>query len=319
MKDTWALVLAAGEGNRLSSLTTTASGVAIPKQFCSLRGGNSLLEETLRRAATVAPLAGILTVVAEQHRQWWRMSLRALPAGNLIVQPENKGTGIGVLLPLLHLAQRDPEATVLVLPSDHFVQQKAVLIGAMWQAARLAMVNRRHIYLLGLEPDSIDPELGYILPRNGDAAAYGTPVRLFVEKPPVELAHGLLEAGALSNTFILAASAAALIGLYAARYPTVLEQMRSAAARNAAHPRDPRAARDLYPQLPQLDFSRDLLQGQESLLRVLRVPACGWSDLGTPQRVAEALSHVDPNPWPDLTTTAYLSLAAQRVAQSHPS
>jgi len=47
---TWALVLAAGDGSRLRSLTTDASGTAIPKQFCSLHGGNSLLLDTLRRA-----------------------------------------------------------------------------------------------------------------------------------------------------------------------------------------------------------------------------------------------------------------------------
>jgi len=53
---TWAVVLAAGEGSRLRALTTTSSGIAVPKQFCSLRGGASLLEEALQRAAAVAPM-----------------------------------------------------------------------------------------------------------------------------------------------------------------------------------------------------------------------------------------------------------------------
>jgi hypothetical protein len=46
---------------------------------------------------------------------------------------------------------------------------------------------------------------------------------------------------------------------------------------------------DLYNRLPELDFSRDLLQGQEHKLCVLRAPTCGWSDLGTPRRVGETL------------------------------
>ena len=53
--NTWAIVLAGGEGSRLHGLTMTALGVAVPKQFCSLRGGRSLLSEALKRAEAVAP------------------------------------------------------------------------------------------------------------------------------------------------------------------------------------------------------------------------------------------------------------------------
>jgi hypothetical protein len=45
----------------------------------------------------------------------------------------------------------------------------------------------------------------------------------------------------------------------------------------------------LYQRLAPVDFSRDVLEGQEPMLRVLTVPNCGWTDLGTPQRVAQAL------------------------------
>jgi len=58
----WALVLAAGEGTRLRALTTGWRGIAVPKQFCSLQGGPSLLEETLRRAAGVVAREGIVPV-----------------------------------------------------------------------------------------------------------------------------------------------------------------------------------------------------------------------------------------------------------------
>jgi hypothetical protein len=49
------------------------------------------------------------------------------------------------------------------------------------------------------------------------------------------------------------------------------------------------AALDLYRDLPLIDFSRQVLQGAESMLRVLRVPRCGWNDLGTPKRLADTL------------------------------
>ena len=101
--NTWAVVLAAGEGSRLHSLTRDERGVAVPKQFCSLQGGPCLLQEALQRAASVAALPQICSVVAEQHRQWWAPLLSYLPEQNVISQPQNRGTAFGILLPLLRV------------------------------------------------------------------------------------------------------------------------------------------------------------------------------------------------------------------------
>ena len=78
------------------------------------------------------------------------------------------------------------------------------------------------------------------------------------------------------------------------------------------------ALEGLYEELKERDFSRDILEGQEQHLRVLAVPECGWSDLGTPERVAEALRTLAP-PSPTLPSgspfaaahEALLSLAVQ--------
>ena len=134
MKNIWALVLAAGEGSRLRALTTHG-GVAVPKQFCSLQGGPSLLQEAILRAEAVVPRQRVVTIVAEQHRRWWETSLWSLPKRNVIVQPENRGTANGLLLPLLHIAQRDPEARIVILPSDHYVREEAALARSLRQAA----------------------------------------------------------------------------------------------------------------------------------------------------------------------------------------
>ena len=225
--DVWALLLAGGEGTRLSSLTTTPGGLTVPKQFCSLHGGVSLLEETLSRAAVVAPRRRMLAVVADRHRRWWEAPLWSIPPLNIIVQPENKGTAVGLLLPLLHLAQRNPSATVVVLPSDHFVSDEAVLAQSLQHAARLAHADHQHVYLLGLVPERIDPELGYIVPE-GRTRLGVAPVRRFVEKPAFDIASRLIDNGALWNVFIVAASARALLGLYTKRYPDLIARMTDA-------------------------------------------------------------------------------------------
>lgn len=287
----WALVLAAGSGTRLRSLTTTAGGLQVPKQFCSLRGGSSLLADALARADAVSGRAHQVTVVADQHRRWWERSLRTSHPGNIVVQPENRGTAAGLLLPLMHILQRDPAATVLVLPSDHFFLDEALLARELRRGCRLAGADRESVYMLGLHPSEPDPELGYIVPERGVRGG-ASGVRRFVEKPPVAVASELIGAGALLNMFILVASAQALLGLYAAREPALVAQLRDAVRADRLIPQDPQATRLLYARLPTLDFSRDILEGQESRLRVLAVPACGWSDLGTPGRVLDTLARL---------------------------
>jgi mannose-1-phosphate guanylyltransferase len=310
---TWALVLAAGEGSRLRALTTT-NGVAVPKQFCSLQGGPSLLQEALHRAEAVAPRSRICTIVAEQHRRWWQGPLWSLPSQNIIVQPENRGTAAGLLLPLLHIEARDLDARVVVLPSDHYVRDEATLARALRNATTKIRTDRDELYLLGIGPDEADPELGYILPSTNDGTN-GLRVAQFIEKPPTTLARSLIERGGLWNAFILVASVRAFVRLFEQRYPDIVAEMRAVVRHDRTDPQIPLAATDLYGRLPELDFSRHVLEGAEASLRVLPVPACGWSDLGTPKRVAEALRRLDNDErsYPSLNPTAYLSLAAQHA------
>jgi mannose-1-phosphate guanylyltransferase len=308
----WALILAAGEGTRLRSLTTTVGGLTVPKQFCSLHGGESLLEEALGRGESVAHSGRVAAVVAAQHRHWWNLPLRGLAPENLIVQPDNRGTAVGLLLPLLHLVRRDPDAVVVVLPADHFVRDEAVLARSLQHAAGLARADRRHVFLLGVAPDRADSELGYIVP-SGDIAAGAGLVRRFVEKPDLAVAHSLVGAGALWNAFILAASAQALLSLYERRHASLAASLAAAVCSDAGSPWDSAATRRLYATLPSLDFSRDVLEGQEGRLRVLEVPSCGWNDLGTPQRVAETLERHrhSRRPAPSAPPSLHLSLADQ--------
>jgi mannose-1-phosphate guanylyltransferase len=311
----WPVVLAAGEGSRLRELTMDADGNSTPKQFCSLHGGPSLLQGAVDRAAAIASSARTCAIVASQHRRWWAKALRGLPADNVVVQPANKGTAVGILLPLLDIMQRDPDARIVLLPSDHFVREEHTLAASLRAAGRYASEHPDRILLLGMEPDEADPELGYILP----ATAHEEVCRVtrFLEKPVVPVARELIATGGLWNIFIIASTARALLGLFTARYPGIVMKMQEV-LRAGRHTQEISVAlRELYERLPTLDFSRHVLEGQESKLDVLRVPHCGWSDLGTPRRVVETLRRlqverlaygIDPSP-----SFPHISLAAQHA------
>jgi len=284
----WVIVLAAGEGNRLRRLTMDGSGTAVPKQFCSLRNGPSLLHHALRRAENLAPRRRICAVVARQHARWWRDSLSSLPPPNVIVQPENRGTAVGILLALLHILQRDSIARILVLPSDHHVIDEHALSAAMARAFVRLRKEPEALVLLGMKPDDADTELGYIVPTPGAVGDGVAHVANFIEKPSPPEARVLVARGALWNSFIIAAHAPTLLAAFNARDPALVSRMQ-AAVKSSRGSRESPALSGLYDVLPTLDFSRQILQGREAQLRVLPVPACGWTDLGTPDRVGKSL------------------------------
>jgi mannose-1-phosphate guanylyltransferase len=285
---TWVVVLAAGEGSRLHRLTTDKFGDAIPKQYCSLRGGNTLLADTLVRAESVARPDHICVIVASQHRRWWEPLLADRPTPNVIVQPLNRGTGIGVLLPLLHIISRDPEARIILLPSDHFVREEAILAAALRRAVGRLENSIEPILMLGFRPEEADPDLGYIVPSGFDEVGL-LRVEKFVEKPGLSLARQLIEAGALWSAFIVAAHARALLRLFSIREHVMVVKMWSAISRDRGCTDQGRAIHRLYQHLPTIDFSSHFLSGAEANLRVINVERCGWNDLGTPDRLALTL------------------------------
>ena len=285
----WALVLAAGEGSRLRALTTTESGVSVPKQFCSLLGERSLLRDTILRAQRIVPWQRVCAIVAAHHRRWWNESLMELEHENVIVQPRNRGTATGILLPLLHIVKRDPDARIVILPSDHHVRDETTLQRSLQEGLNAIQHDPLGIALLGVRPEFADEELGYIIPGEPCGRSFYR-VDRFVEKPPADVALSIMHAGGLWNVFILVARAGALLQLIEGQRPDVVRRLRAIVRRSRARPAESNDELSaLYEELGDFDFSRHVAQPAAASLRVLEAPPCGWSDLGTVRRVAEVL------------------------------
>ena len=285
---TWSVVLAGGEGNRLKSLTTTERGQIIPKQYCSFQRDTCLMEDAIIRAKSVALDQHVCSVVAADHRRWWTGALSGLPDQNVFVQPQNRGTAHGILFALLQIERRAPDSVVVILPADHCASDEITMARSLRMAANLAAENQDLIYILGAEPDRPDDQLGYIVPSERKRDAASGVVR-FVEKPEMNLASQLLSEGALWNTFLFAGSVRALLGIFDGRFAGTIAQMRATLGSADSPEIALQKFESLYKELPLADFARDVLEGHEQHLQVLRVPECGWTDLGTPARVEEAL------------------------------
>lgn len=287
----WAIVLAGGDGRRVSALTRGEAGEPVPKQYFALGGGPPLVRRALRRAAAVVPRSRILVVVAREHRQYWSEALFDLPRENVIVQPRNRGTAVGLLLPALEvLLRRDRDARLLVLPADHHVGSERVLKRALNAAARAVRAPGSPVVLLGMAGVEDDHEFGWILPTAGPAEGL-RPVLSFVEKPDPDTARELRGMGALVNSFIIACRGRALVGLYEESLPELLRALTPLVLAGRPEP----LLGETYAVIPSRDLSRAVLERRPDALGVLGVPPCGWSDLGTPPRLEQYLGRPRPN------------------------
>ena len=213
----WALVLAGGDGTRLRELTRRISGVPIPKQYCLLLGDHSLLEATLKRVQSFAPPQRTAVVVNQDHLAIGWKQVQMLPAENILIQPCNRDTGPGLLFSLLHLARRDPQGTVAVFPSDHYIDNDAAFMESVHEASRLVESFPEKVAVLGIHPQRPDSGFGYIMPGEplhagpvgqlaapaGGGAQAAFHVRSFQEKPGAGVATMLLAQGGLWNSFVM--------------------------------------------------------------------------------------------------------------------
>jgi mannose-1-phosphate guanylyltransferase len=305
MKDVsrlWTVVLAGGEGSRLSRLTRTSDGIVIPKQFCSLMKSPCLFQDALERARSVVPSQQVCAVVGAAHRRWWTETVGDVAASNVFVQPENKGTGYGILLALLQLEAIDPGARVMFLPADHYFRDEDTIKRTLKLAGLLMTGNPAVTYLFGTEPDTVDPELGYIVPMEpGRSLAAG--VARFAEKPTLDEARDLVSDGALCNLFILGGTVRSMLALFHSDYAEAVSAMRAVLEQDRLGGTQS-ALREFYAGREAFDFSRHILERQSAHLRVIRVPACGWTDLGTPHRVASTVRDIALHPSTDYSSSS---------------
>ncbi len=292
--ESWAVILAGGEGRRIRSWTTTDGGDHLPKQFCRFRDERTLLAATVARALQLVPAERVIVLVLEEHRRWWEPELTALPPGNVLAQPANRGTAVAILQALVEIHCRDRDPRLVFMPSDAEVDREAVLVRAIRRAMRSASRHTADVVLLGMVPSHLDSEYGLIVPERGRTAA-SRRVRAFVEKPPLTVAQRLARDGAVWNSFIFACTGWALYDLFEDALPQVADAYLRGLGRAGAHERA-RAA--VVAEMPARDFGSDVLQRCTERLRLVTVPPCGWTDIGTPPRLASWLyGHRDAFFW----------------------
>ncbi len=287
----WAIILAGGEGKRLSSLTQRIAGDGRPKQFCSVIGDSSLVEQTRRRVSLSVADDHTLVVLTRAHEGYYGPLLGDMRRQNLVIQPDNRGTAAAILYSLLRLSKLAPTAYVALFPSDHFVSDERHFMRHVDLAFDAVRFRPELTVLLGIAADSSETAYGWIEAGQpiGTEHASTFDVQQFWEKPSAELAKLLLDRGCLWNSFIMVARLSTLLGLVMVTVPELYRSFARVSSSLLTSSEELSIER-LYASIDDTDFSRDVLVRRPINLAVLPVRGCKWSDLGEPGRVIDVLS-----------------------------
>jgi len=197
----WSIVLAGGDGVRTKEFTRHGLRSEIPGPYCAFVGSRSLFQHTLDRAARLTPWDRVVVVAARHHQQKVWPQLDGRPVGRVLLPPKNVDTAAGIFLPLTYILARDPQATVVMYPSDYFLSEEGPVLSAMDHAVRgRSRLEGRW---------SIKP--GQFLARTGKAAIQA--METCFEHPEEASAHETRSTGSLWNTMVLAATGEELWGL----------------------------------------------------------------------------------------------------------
>jgi mannose-1-phosphate guanylyltransferase len=257
-----------------------------------------MFQHTVDRADLVSSPNHRITVLAQTHRQEVRAQLAGRETGELIIQPENRGTAAGIFLPLAHVLMRDPGATVVIYPSDHFVCPEHRIARAVEAAIRASNLLTDRVILVAVRPDRIEPEYGWIKPelRLGCIGEHRLhKAQTFVEKPNVEMARQIMLGGALWNTLIVVAQAQVLWTLGEEILPGLMELFQRYSAWIGTS-KEEAARQSSYEEMPRLNFSSHLLARVPGWIVALEMTGVLWSDWGRPERIAKTLRQIGREP-----------------------
>ncbi len=194
-KHHYCLIMAGGVGSRFWPL----SRVSRPKQFLDILGvGQSLLQMTYDRFRDICPKENIFVVTNEEYTDLVLEQLVEIDPSRIISEPLRKNTAPCIIYSSHKIYKIDPEAVIVVSPSDHFIQDVPKFLRLVEEGIAFATGNDA-LVTLGIEPVRPETGYGYIQIKKGNLKSAGTnnikKVKTFTEKPDLKMAELFLKSG----------------------------------------------------------------------------------------------------------------------------
>ena len=271
--------MAGGIGSRFWPVSRNAR----PKQFLDVLGvGRTFLQSTFDRFSKIVPKENIMVVTAEIYHDLVREQLPELAEEHILLEPYRRNTAPCIAYATYKLKKKDPDAVVVVAPSDHLIMDDALFCQTIETAFQLASSQRR-LLTLGIQPTRPETGYGYIqasIPEKIDVnGAMAYPVKTFTEKPDEDLAKVFVESGEfLWNSGIFVWSLDSIVAELESKLPEVAASF----ARGEEFyygPKEKEFVRNVYEDCQSISIDYGVMEKTDHAWVVKA--SFGWSDLGT--------------------------------------
>ena len=274
------VILSGGSGTRLWPLSRSM----FPKQFINFfnGGGTTLLGATLRRLTPDAGFAPPIILCNNDHRFLVKEELdrAGQTAKAIILEPVARNTAAAITVAALAAVREQPNAVLVVMPSDHAVKNEARFVEAVRKAAEVAATGK--LVLFGITPDSPHTGYGYIKRGDGIGAGEGQAftVDKFCEKPDAKTAANYLaEGNYFWNSGIFVLNAHTFLDEIAALNPEILKASRASLALAADDLGFLRLDRDSFAASPNISVDYAVMEKTKAAA-MLPIDV-GWNDVGS--------------------------------------
>ncbi|AMR32670.1 mannose-1-phosphate guanylyltransferase [Mucilaginibacter sp. PAMC 26640] len=274
-KNNYAIIMAGGIGSRFWPISRTSH----PKQFIDILGtGKTLIQNTYDRFLKVCPKENIFVVTNDSYTGLVKQQLPDMADEQILTEPVMRNTAPCVAYGCFKIESINPNAAIIVAPSDHLILDEAAFITAIEKSLKTA-TEKDCLVTLGIKPSRPDTGYGYIQYTENTINEEFHKVKTFTEKPTVDIAKTFIQSGDfLWNAGIFVWSAKAIVDAFNSYLPEMHEIF--AEARPFYNTEEERSfVHKIYQRCINISIDYGIM---EKAANVYVLPSeFGWSDLGT--------------------------------------
>ncbi len=270
----YAVIMAGGIGSRFWPVSTTR----FPKQFHDMLGtGKSLLQTTFLRLTTFIPEQNILILTNERYIDLVLEQLPQINRSQVVLEPAMRNTAPCILLSALKIQKQNPNALLLVAPSDHWIEDETAFQQDVLSCFDFCQ-QKDALLTLGIPPSFPNTGYGYIEYEKKDSSSIKK-VLQFREKPNYQTAKQFLEAGNfLWNAGIFMWSVKSIIQSFQSHLPKLYVLFEKGITELNTH-KEVQFIKDNYAKAPTISIDFGILEKAENVY--LKKASFDWNDLGT--------------------------------------
>jgi mannose-1-phosphate guanylyltransferase len=274
-KNYYAIIMAGGIGSRFWPISRASH----PKQFIDILGtGKTLIQNTYNRFLKICPKENIYVVTNENYTQLVKKQLPDMADDQILTEPVMRNTAPCVAYGCFKIESINPDAAIVVAPSDHLILDEAAFVTAIEKSLQTA-TDKQCLVTLGIKPSRPDTGYGYIQYTDQVINDDFHKVKTFTEKPTVDIAKTFIQSGDfLWNAGIFVWSAKAIVNAFNNYLPEMHEIF--AEARSVYNTDEEKAfVHKIYQRCINISIDYGIM---EKASNVYVLPSeFGWSDLGT--------------------------------------